>query len=105
MPLARNEAAQNLDLSLDTRRQIPLQVARDLREIVLTHNILLAQRGQGFIAIFPLFVGERFDGFIVGVFQFQTLFDSILRVPPGYKVAIYGKRIISCNGKFTSDNR
>jgi len=105
VPLARNEAAQNLDLSLDTRRQIPLQVARDLREIVLTHNILLAQRGQGFIAIFPLFVGERFDGFIVGVFQFQTLFDSILRVPPGYKVAIYGKRIISCNGKFTSDNR
>lgn len=91
VPLARNEAAQNLDLSLDTRRQIPLQVARDLREIVLTHNILLAQRGQGFIAIFPLFVGERFDGFIVGVFQFQTLFDSILRVPPGYKVAIYDR--------------
>lgn len=91
VPLAGNEAAQNLDLSREPRRQIPLQVARDLREIVLTHNILLAQRGKGFLATVPLFVGDRFDGFIVAVFQFQTLFDSILRVPPGYKVAIYDR--------------
>lgn len=91
VPLAGNEAAQNLDLSREPHRQIALQVARDLREIVLTHNISLPQRGKGFLAIFPLFVGDRFDGFIVGVFQFQTLFDSILKVPPGYKVAIYDR--------------
>jgi PAS domain S-box-containing protein len=91
VPLAGNEVAQNLDLSREPRRQIALQVARDLREIVLTHNISLPQMGKGFLAIFPLFVGDRFDGFIVGVFQFQTLFDSILRVPPGYKVAIYDR--------------
>ncbi|MGB8691744.1 MAG: CHASE domain-containing protein, partial [Microcoleus sp.] len=91
VPLAGNEAAQNLDLSREPRRQITLQVARDLREILLTHNISLAQKGKGFLATVPLFVGDRFDGFIVGVFQFQTLFDSILKVPPGYKVAIYDR--------------
>ncbi|MEG4420246.1 PAS domain S-box protein [Microcoleus sp. LAD1_D5] len=89
VPLAGNEAAQNLDLNLELRRRITLQVARDLRQPMLTRNISLVQGGQGFLASFPLFVGERFDGFIVGVFQFKTLFDSILKVPPGYKVAIY----------------
>ncbi|MEG3980587.1 PAS domain S-box protein [Microcoleus sp. T3B2] len=89
VPLAGNEAAQNLDLNLELRRKITLQVARDLRQPMLTRNVSLAQGGQGFLASFPLFVGERFDGFIVGVFKFKTLFDSILKVPPGYKVAIY----------------
>ncbi|MEP6545021.1 hypothetical protein NDI47_23150 [Microcoleus vaginatus GB1-A2] len=37
----------------------------------------LVQGGQGFLVSLPLFAGNRFDGFIVGVFQCQTLFDSI----------------------------
>lgn len=89
VPLAGNELSQNLDFSQEPRVQIALQVARDLREIMITHNIILPQGGRGFLTIFPLFVGERFDGFIVGVFNFQLLFDSILKVPLGYNVAIY----------------
>ncbi|WP_333333388.1 PAS domain S-box protein [Microcoleus sp. BROC3] len=89
-PQARNEAAQNLDFNGELRRKITLQVARDLRQPILSRNISLVQGCQGFIASFPLFVGERFDGLIVGVFQLQTLFESILKVSPGYNVAIYG---------------
>ncbi|MEG4036573.1 PAS domain S-box protein [Microcoleus sp. S36b_A4] len=89
VPLAGNEAAQNLDLNRELCRKITLQVARDLRQPILTRNVSLIQGGQGFLASFPVFVGERFDGFIVGVFKFKTLFDSILKVLPGYKVAIY----------------
>ncbi|AFZ09070.1 multi-sensor hybrid histidine kinase [Oscillatoria nigro-viridis PCC 7112] len=88
-PLAGNEAAQNLDLNGELRRKITLQVARDLRQPILSRNVSLVQGGQGFLASFPLFVGERFDGLIVGVFQFQTLFESILKVSSGYNVAIY----------------
>ncbi|MEG3902959.1 PAS domain S-box protein [Microcoleus sp. B4-C5] len=88
-PLAGNEAAQNLDLNGELRRKITLQVARDLRQPILSGNISLVQGGKGFLASFPLFVGERFDGFIVGVFQFKTLFESILKVSSGYNVAIY----------------
>ena len=91
VPLAGNEAAKNLDLSREPNRQITLQVARDLREIILTRNISLAQGGKGFLATIPLFVGERFDGFILGVFRFKTLFGSILDVPVGYNVAIYAR--------------
>ena len=88
-PLAGNEAAQNLDLNGELRRKITLQVARDLRQPILSGNISLVQGGKGFLASFPLFVGERFDGFIVGVFQFKTLFESILKVSSGYNMAIY----------------
>ncbi|MFB2972941.1 PAS domain S-box protein [Aerosakkonema sp. BLCC-F183] len=89
LPLAGNEAAKNLDLSRELRRKITLQVARDLREPILTRHISLAQGGKGFLAIFPLFVEKRFDGFILGVFRFQNLFKSILKVPIGYNIAIY----------------
>ena len=89
VPLAGNEAAQNLDFNRELRRTIPLQVARDLGQPILSNNISLVQGGQGFLATLPLFVGEQFDGFIVGVLQFKTLFESILKVPAWYKVAIY----------------
>ncbi len=91
VPRAGNEAAQNFDFSQTRRSQITFRLARDLKQVILTRNILLPQGDQGVLAIVPLFVGENFEGFIVGVFQFQTLFDSILRVPPGYKVAIYDR--------------
>ncbi|MEA5519892.1 PAS domain S-box protein [Limnoraphis robusta] len=89
IPVVGNEAVQNQDLSQERRHLITLRLARDLNQVILTANISLAQGGQGFITTIPIFVGDRFDGFIVGVFRFQSLFDSVLRVSSGYKVAIY----------------
>ncbi|MEG4008919.1 PAS domain S-box protein [Microcoleus sp. Pol11C1] len=103
-PLAGNEAAQNLDFNRELRRKITLQLARDLRQPILSRNISLIQGGQGFIASCPLFVGERFDGLIVGIFQFQTLFESILKVQPGYNVAIYaGTTLLYGQESFSQD--
>lgn len=97
VPLKRNETAQNLDLNQEPRRQVTLSVARDLRQVVLTRTITLAQGEAGFFAAVPLFVPDqtrvpardRFDGFILGVFRFQALFDSILRASPRYQIQIY----------------
>src|SRR4028118_487904 len=94
VPLAGNEAAQNLDFNREIRSKIPLQGARNLRQPILSKNISLVQSSQGFLATPPLFVGERFDGFIVGFFQFKTLFDSILKVPAWYNAAIYDGTIL-----------
>ncbi|MEG4115137.1 MULTISPECIES: PAS domain S-box protein [unclassified Microcoleus] len=102
VPLAGNEAAQNLDVNGELRRKITLQVARDLRQPMLTRNLSLVQGGQEFLATFPLFVGERFDGWIVGLFQFQTLFESILKVSPGYKIAIYAGTNLLYGQEFVS---
>ncbi|GAB4375819.1 MAG: hypothetical protein Kow00121_22010 [Elainellaceae cyanobacterium] len=112
VPLKGNESAQNLDLSQEPRRRITLQVARDLRQPLLTRMISLTQGGEGFLACIPLFVNsndnlpetDRFDGFIVGVFRFQSLFDSILEASPEYQVQIFGRNglIYSLGGSQSS---
>jgi PAS domain S-box-containing protein len=97
VPIQGNEMVHNLNLGQESRRQITLRVARDLRQTVLTKTISLVQGGKGFLACVPLFVEmdqgapetERFDGFIVGVFRFQALFDNILKVSSRYRVQIY----------------
>ncbi|WP_413166708.1 PAS domain S-box protein [Capilliphycus salinus ALCB114379] len=105
VPQVGNEAVQNLDLSQERRRRITLRVARDLDQVILTRHIFLVQGGQGFLATVPLYVDNNFDGFIVGVFRFQTLLDNILRVPTGYKVAIYdGRELVYCQPGFPDES-
>jgi PAS domain S-box-containing protein len=97
VPLKGNESVRNLNLDQEPRRKITFSVARELRQTLLTRTISLAQGGKGFLACVPLFVKtpnqspevDRFDGFIVGVFQIQAFFDSILKVSPQYKIQIY----------------
>jgi PAS domain S-box-containing protein len=89
VPLAGNKAAQNFDFSQESRRRTALEIARDRRHTTSTSTIDLVQGGKEFLAYIPLFVGDRFDGFILGVFQHQTLLDSVLYAPKGYKVRIF----------------
>lgn len=96
-PIEGNEDAQNLDLTQDAHRYQALRIARDLRQPFVTNTLTLVQGGKGFFANFPIFVGERFDGFIVGVFWESFLFDSILLVPEGFHVRIYDRRELIYN--------
>ncbi|MEA5507369.1 PAS domain-containing protein [Halotia wernerae UHCC 0503] len=89
VPLAGNKAAQNFDLNQELQRRTALEKARDRRHTTFTSTINLVQGGKGFIAYIPLFVSDRFDGFILGVFRHQTLLDSVLHIPKGYKVRIF----------------
>lgn len=106
VPLQGNETAQNFDLTQDFRRQVTLRVARDLRQPLLTRTLSLVQGKKGFLACVPLFIKtgdgaeDRFDGFIVGIFQFQTLFDSLLKTSPEYQIQIFdrGELIYSQEG-------
>lgn len=99
VPVQGNEVVQNFDVRQEPRRHITLRVARELHQTLLTRTISLAQGGKGFLVCVPLVVhtqdnlptAERFDGFIVGVFRFETLFDSTLKVSPRYKVQIFDR--------------
>jgi len=108
IPLEGNEAAQNLDLSQEPRRRVMLQVARDLRQTSLTRTISLIDGERGFLACVPIFVDEpdgsplpgeqgengqqRFDGFILGVFEYPIFFDSVTKTSPRYWVQIYDRQ-------------
>ncbi len=99
VPTLGNERLINTDLGQEGRRRITLNVARALNQTILTRKIDLLQGGQGFLAVVPIYLSDRqnasqptrFDGFIVGAFRFQPLFESILNMPSGYRVQIYDR--------------
>ncbi|MBN3879104.1 MULTISPECIES: PAS domain S-box protein [unclassified Nostoc] len=90
-PLKGNESTLNLDLSQSAQRRTALLTARNLRQTTLTRTLELTQGGKGFLVCVPLYVGERFDGYLVGVFQIQSLLDRILpeQVIQNYQIAIF----------------
>jgi len=98
VPQEGNEAIQRLDLNREPHCQANFILARDQRRTVLTRPLALMQGGKGFLAVMPLYVangtvangtGERFDGFIVGAFQFQAFFDSLLPGSHRYQIQIF----------------
>ncbi|HEC18533.1 MAG TPA: PAS domain S-box protein [Gammaproteobacteria bacterium] len=77
-PLAGNEAALGLDSGFEYRRRWALDMALKQRHIIVTRAIDLVQGGKGFLVYIPLYIDEAFDGFMLGVFKIQALFDTIM---------------------------
>ncbi len=91
-PLDGNEAVRGLDLRADGRRLTALLVARASGLLAATAAVDLVQGGHGFLAAAPIQRGPRFDGFILGVFRYRALFDTLLddrRVAPGFAISVY----------------
>ncbi|WP_335139585.1 response regulator [Nostoc sp.] len=90
-PLKGNESALNLDLNQSDQPRTALLTARNIKQTTLTPILELTQGGKGFLVCVPLYVGERFDGYLVGVFQIQSLLDRILpeQVIQNYEIAIF----------------
>ncbi|ARV59704.1 PAS domain S-box protein [Nostocales cyanobacterium HT-58-2] len=91
VPLAGNEAAQNLNLTFEKRRRTALEKAQQSRKITMTRTVTLTQGGKGFLVVVPLFSNNEFDGFVVSVFRTQLLLDTIVdkNLTQKYDVAIY----------------
>ena len=93
VPRSGNEAAQNLNVARESRRRIALEASRDRRKIIATRRVNLVQGGKGFLVYVPIFQGEDFQGFIVGVFRAQKLFDAILKAkvkaPHDYSIVVF----------------
>jgi signal transduction histidine kinase len=89
IPVKGNESALGLDLGFEKQRLRTMEEARRLREVRITPPIDLVQGGRGIIFFAPIFSGERFDGFIDGVFRTQEFLDSMLKnIVPGYVLSI-----------------
>lgn len=78
VPLKGNEAAVDLNLAREERRRLALEAARDDRGITMTKPIDLVQGGKGFLTYHPLFIDDRFDGFILSVMRYQTWLEHVL---------------------------
>jgi len=106
-PLQGNEILVNLDLSQSAERRTALETARSLRQTTITQILELKQGGKGFLVFVPLYIAERLDGYLVGVFQIQSLLDRILpeQVTQNYEIAIFdGDELIYKHGSIPVTN-
>ncbi len=68
VPILGNEAAQDLNLADESRRKAAFETARDKRSPTVTRVVELVQGGKGFLAYFPLYRADVFEGFILAFF-------------------------------------
>lgn len=89
VPLANQQTDPDIDLSQVSQQQPALEIAASNHQTILTRTMKLQKDHRGFLACVPLYSGKQFNGFILGVFRIQPLFDTILHIPEGYKIRIF----------------
>jgi diguanylate cyclase (GGDEF)-like protein len=104
-PLEGNERAIGLDYRQNEAQRDAAMRARDTGQLVLAGPVQLLQGGEGFIARFPVFVGEgsnsTFWGIVSSVVETRRLYrESGLFDPSlGIEIAIQGRDGVSDTGK------
>jgi signal transduction histidine kinase/sensor domain CHASE-containing protein len=91
VPFRGNEAAQDLDLAFEDRRRAALLESKESHERIVTRPIDLIQGGKGFLIYYPLYPEAEFDGFLLGVWRFDSLFRSIVGddLPADFGLSVY----------------
>lgn len=75
----RNNMAVDFDLKSDPITKNTFDAARASRQTKITRLINLDQGVIGFISASPVFKEEKFDGFIVGVFDAESFINTIFK--------------------------
>jgi len=89
-PRSGNKDELGLDLGSDVRRRVALEEAQDTHKVTVSRSVELKQGGRGFLVCVPLFISEKFSGYLVGVFRYEELLNAILEdVAQDDWVAVY----------------
>jgi CheY-like chemotaxis protein/CHASE1-domain containing sensor protein len=78
VPLKGNEQAVGLDLSFEKNRYEALVKSKNERYLVISKPINLVQGGTGILIYHPLYVADKFDGFILTVLKTQNWLNQLL---------------------------
>ena len=78
VPIEGNETAVDLNMLIDPKKGEALEKMRLQRASATSPIINLVQGGKGFLVYVPLFPDDKFDGFIVGAFDIQSMFDGLI---------------------------
>ena len=89
-PLTGNETAQDFDLGLGEQRRQTLELVGGKRTAMVTRALGFSEDAAGFQVSVPLFVGNEFDGFLLGAFRLKNFLDTTLdNIAPGYGIAVF----------------
>jgi len=82
VPFKGNEQAKDLNLAFEKRRKVALEKARDSHRETVTDPIDLVQGGRGFLVYEPIYIHKKFDGFMLGVFRYDSFLEGVLKKNP-----------------------
>jgi len=80
-------------MNLDRGLSNVLAAARDRKELLLSDPVIMDGKNV-FAAVVPITIDEGFDGFIIGVYNVEELFDSIL---PSELTGLYSIEVLKGN--------
>ncbi len=85
------EKAINLNLTWEKNRKQSLDYAKNNRKTFISKNINFVQGGPGFLVNIPLFIDNKFEGFMTGIFNNNSLLYKLLlpEAVKGYQIFIY----------------
>jgi len=89
--LEENAQPQDLDIPLDVNLLTAMEEAKKLNKISVTRTVDLIQGEKGCMICLPLYVKERFDGFILGVLNYRKFFKAHIptAIASLYSIAVY----------------
>ena len=89
-PEDANGAELGFDLGAGPQMRQVLHFAADTGAVAVSHPVNLRKGGQGLLVCVPVNPNSKSGGYLIGVFRYQDLFNSILHgVVPDYAVAVY----------------
>lgn len=77
-PLKGNEQALGLNILFTEERKKMLEKAKNEDRPTITEPLDLVQGYRGFLSYFPVYKNDKFDGFIVGIFDLNQLLKEAL---------------------------
>ena len=91
VPRSARQAEMSLELRADSAAKLALETAAASGHVTVSRPVNLPQGGgRGLLVCVPVRAEDKISGFLVGVFRYQDLLDSILQdVADDYWVAVY----------------
>jgi PAS domain S-box-containing protein len=109
VPHDGNESVKDLDMLFDNKRKETLLILSQSKQTHVSPVINLVQGGKGFLIYIPLFPDGKFDGFIVGAFNIELMFDNMIpdELTKNYSIVITQgeKTLYSRNVNIEKDKR
>lgn len=90
-PLVGNEAFILKRIHEEEERLSVLSRVKQTRSVLFSDSMELVDGGRGFLLYVPVYRGEAFQGFLVGVINYDSLFSVLFAddVVPGYSISAY----------------
>ncbi|MGM3307737.1 PAS domain S-box protein [Anabaena sp. WFMT] len=95
-----NEIAKNFDLSPEFKSKLVLETAQNDSKVTVRDTVELLKNGKEILVYIPLIIENKFDGFIVGIFQIQPFLDTIVKILNDYQIEIFAdQKLIYSHGE------